>query len=472
MKWRAPGFAPGMGRLSLGFGLALALAVAVAGGFVYLVAGVQLTAEVDESLRHERNHLLPPGAPADSVALVGRVTAIEASRGISDRGHLLLDPAGRRLVGRVFMAMPAPGYSSVRYRDGGVKWHAGRTLSVTLPDGGHLVIIAHSEIDENMRQMVLPAVIVIVLVAGVAALAGSGLFAQMIARRIARAQSAADTIARGDLSGRIPLDGLDGLFAEQALSLNRMLDRMAEMVHSHRLFASHLAHDLRTPLTRLKGLLAEGLATSPGDRAALVEQADRECASIIAIFDSLLRLSEIEAGSHPVGLQPLALRPVIEDVVETMDPVIDDAGSQLSLGHLDEATVLADLGLVHQMLVNLLENIALHTPQGTHARISLLRDAARGEAVITIVDNGPGLVSTERKRVIHPFARGATAPSRQGSGLGLAIAEAIMRFHGGTLELADAAPGLAVILRLSLFAATDGVAHGLEAIDPYRHEPV
>ena len=447
--------APRMGRLPLGFGLALALAMAVAGGFVYFVAGVQLTAEVDESLAHERNHLLPPGAPTDTAALAARVTAIEAHRWISDRGHLLFDHAGQRILGRVDMPMPALGYSDVRYRDVGVKLHSGRALCVPLPDGGHLVIVAHSEIGEIMRQMVLPAVIGVVLVAGIAALTGSHLFAHMIAQRIARAQSAADTIARGDLSGRIPLDGLDGIFAEQALSLNRMLDRMAEMVHSHRQFASHLAHDLRTPLTRLKGLLAEELATAPGERATLVERADRECASIIAIFDSLLRLSEIEAGSHPVGLQPLALRPVIEDIAETMEPVIADAGSLLSLGQLDQATVLADLGLVQQLLVNLLENIALHTPQGTRARISLGHDAARGEAVISIADNGPGLAVAERARVIQPFARGVSTPSRQGSGLGLAIAEAIMRFHGGTLELADAAPGLAVILRLPLFAVME-----------------
>ena len=462
MTLRSTPVISGMGRLLIGFALALAVATALAGSVVYLVAGVQLTAEVDESLSHERRHLLPPGASADAGALVTRIAALEAGRSLTDRGHVLYDAQGQRLTGRLTMALPAPGYSNVLYRDGGVKWHSGRALCVALPGGGHLVIVAHSEIGENMRQMVLPAAIGVVLAGVIAGLAGSWLFARMLARRLLQAQGAADAIARGDLTGRIPLEGLDGVFAEQALSLNRMLDRMAEMVRSHRQFAAHVAHDLRTPLTRLRGILADDLASAPNDRAVFVERADRECASILAIFDSLLRLSEIEAGSHSAGLAPLALRQVIEDVAETMDPVIADAGGRLCVGPMEHATVLADVGLVHQVLVNLLENIALHTPRGTCATIALQHDTACGEAVITVVDDGPGIALAERALVTRPFVRGIGVGRHRGSGLGLAIAEAIMRFHGGTLELADAEPGLAVILRLPL------VNYGAGTADPKR----
>jgi signal transduction histidine kinase len=141
------------------------------------------------------------------------------------------------------------------------------------------------------------------------------------------------------------------VFAAQAQSLNQMLDRMEDMVNAQRQFASNLAHDLRTPLTRLRGLLAGEDAGS----ARLLDRAERECRSIIAIFDALLRLSEIEAGRHPTALAPLALGPVIEDVAETMEPVIADAGSRLELGELASAEIRADTGLVQQLLVNLLE---------------------------------------------------------------------------------------------------------------------
>jgi signal transduction histidine kinase len=240
----------------------------------------------------------------------------------------------------------------------------------------------------------------------------------------------------------VPLAGLDGIFAHQADSLNHMLDRMAQMAGSQRQFASHLAHDLRTPLTRLQDLLQDTAD------AAQMDKARRECGSIIAIFEALLRLSEIEAGRRPTAMTPLALDEMIADVAETMEPVIADAGSHLACLHSAPATVLADAGLVQQLLVNLLDNVALHTPAGTQASMALTR--GEHEAVITIADNGPGIAPDQHARVIHPFERGETRTS--GSGLGLAIAQAIMRFHNGTLELIDNRPGLAVCLRFPMSA--------------------
>jgi signal transduction histidine kinase len=139
---------------------------------------------------------------------------------------------------------------------------------------------------------VVAAIFVSALLVGLAA---TILFARLTARRLAETQAAADAIAQGDLTRRIPSDRLDGMFAVQAESLNRMLDRMEDMVNAQRQFSSHLAHDLRTPLTRLRGLLTA--ETAEADRVRLLERAERECASIITIFDALLRLAEIETGA-------------------------------------------------------------------------------------------------------------------------------------------------------------------------------
>jgi signal transduction histidine kinase len=167
----------------------------------------------------------------------------------------------------------------------------------------------------------------------------------------------------------------------------------------------------------------------------------------------LLRLSEIEAGRRPTAQVQVPLADFLLDLAETMEPVIADAGSCLMVGELAPLWVSGDLGMLQQMLVNLLENIALHTPAGTRATLAVVQDGA--EAVITVADNGPGIAPGERNRVVRPFESGAKAANARpngGNGLGLAIAEAVMRFHKGTLELADNRPGLAVRLRFPLGA--------------------
>jgi signal transduction histidine kinase len=160
----------------------------------------------------------------------------------------------------------------------------------------------------------------------------------------------------------------------------------------------------------------------------------------------LLRLAEIETGRHPSAMATLSLRPLIEDVADTMDPVIADRGGTLEVGRLDDVSITGDSDLINQLLINLLENVATHTPAGTRARLSLERDA--DGAVITIRDDGPGLAAADLVRVTRPFERGASASAARGSGLGLAIAQAIVRFHHGRIDLADAAPGLEVRVRI------------------------
>jgi signal transduction histidine kinase len=447
-----------IGRLAMQFGLAFALAMAVAGGIAFFVARHQLIAEDEATLLHERAKLIRPGQSDLSGELVARIAHRTTSKFMQSRGLMLYAPDGRLLAGRLTMPDPLPpeGFSQTVYRDATPKWHAARALSTRLSDGGHLIIVIHSEIGQSMRKMLVTGLLVLMAAGCMAGTAAAWVLTAQIARRLDHAVNTADAIASGDLSHRIPLAGLDGIFATQATSLNHMIDRMEQMVRSQRQFASHLAHDLRTPLTRLKGLLqAEPVQQ---DMRQVLDKAERECRSIIAIFDALLRLSEIEAGRRPTAMAPLALDEMIGDVAETMEPVIADAGSQLTLvapGGQPPATVLADAGLIQQLLVNLLDNVALHTPAGTRASIALAVEAR--EAVITLADDGPGIAPPDRERVTRPFEQGhgATGPGRragghQGSGLGLAIAQAIMRFHNGTLELADNHPGLAVSLRFPL----------------------
>ena len=445
----------GVGRLAIEFGLAFALAMLAMGMVVFLVAETSIAGRIDSALEYHSAKFLGAAGqgPEAPRRLAGRIAEWQQRKIISERTYLLYDRAGQRIAGRLALPRPGIGFSDVVFKGGGKSWQKGRALTRALPGGEIFVVVQHSEAAASLRA-ILPGVVAAIFASALlSGLAATLLFARQTASRLAATQAAADAIAQGDLSARIPTDRLDGVFAVQATSLNRMLDRMEEMVRLQRHFAGALAHDLRTPLTRLRGLLSAELSLGETDRFRLIERAERECAAVIAIFDALLRLAEIESGRHPSARTELCLSDLIEDIVETMEPVIADHGSVLELGSLDRALVNGDAGLINQLLVNLIENVATHTPSGTRATLSLA--CRNGVAVIELGDNGPGLPEGERARVMRAFERGAGAAQHPGSGLGLAIAQAIVRHHEGDLQLADNAPGLQVRILLPLAAAPD-----------------
>ncbi len=431
-----------MGRLAIQFGIAFALAMLAMGLIVFVVAEERIAQRIDNALDYHSAKFLGDGERPDPARVAARILEWQHRKVLSERTYILYDRNGRRIAGRLALQPPPTGFSNVLFMGGGKKWQKGRALTTRLPSGELFVVVQHSEAAASLRAF-LPYVVAAIFVSALlTGLAAAFLFARQTARRLAETQAAADAIAAGDLSRRIATARLDGMFAAQAESLNRMLDRMEDMVRTQRHFASALAHDLRTPLTRLRGMLTADLAQEGRPRMQLIERAERECVSIIAIFDALLRLAEIESGFHPSAMRDLPLHDLIEDVAETMEPVIADAGSELVAEPLDAVAIRGDASLLNQMLVNLLENVATHTPAGTRAVLSL--HSRNGRAQITIGDNGPGLAPDERARAVMPFERGRGTSGRRGSGLGLAIAQAIVRFHDGELELADNGPGLQV----------------------------
>jgi signal transduction histidine kinase len=423
-----------VGRVFFVFGGLFALAMLVMGVMAFIIAQHSVAQRIDNQLIEHRNKYLhtDAGAPATTADVAARIRDWQARKITSERTYSLFAPDGHMIAGRLGVR-PPPGFSDVVYRGGGHAWQRGRAIAWRLPDGALLVIVQHSEIENHLSHL-LPRLVLGAFFAALAAgLGATWLFAHLTARRLAATGDTADAIAAGgDLSQRVPMDDLDGMFARQAESLNRMLDRMESLVETQRHFASALAHDLRTPLTRLGSMLGQH------DLPA----AERECAGIIATFDALLRLAEIESGRHGGAMIDLSLGALVEDIAETMEPVIADAGGRLVTGPLEPAPIHGDPGLLSQLLINLLQNVATHTPPGTSAHLSLQTHA--DEVVLELRDDGPGLPRGDSTRVLRPFERGRGASERKGSGLGLSIAQAIVRFHQGRLDLADGGPGLLV----------------------------
>jgi len=308
------------------------------------------------------------------------------------------------------------------------------------------VVVQHLEAvrgPEAILPMAILAISVVALALGVSA---TLLVAKLTARRLSETQGTAAAIAAGDLSRRIPMERLDGMFAVQARSLNQILNHMAELVRAQQLFSSNLAHDLRTPMMRLRSQLEKPRATIPRHSRRC---ATGRSANAVRSSPSSTRCCgwpRSKPGSIP---PPWAHRAAPADPRHRRD---DGAGHHRSrrIESLDEFAINGDPDLMNQLLVNLLENVATHTPVGTNVTISL--ESAASGATITVRDDGPGLAMGDFARVMQPFERGLAVSPRKGSGLGLAIASAIVRFHKGCLDLADAMPGLEVRVKIPAHA--------------------
>jgi len=437
-----------IGRLTFQLGAAFAILMGATGVSLYYVAVDRLIANVDQSLERELGRLIVSGQTRTLLTndLENRIVLLEAGRTMTDKGHAIFDPSGRQIFGRIRLALPRKGFSDISFRNGASpRLREARALTYRLPDGNWLVVVSHSEIVDDLNDVLGPLSFALLVTAIIGGLLATTLLGRQIASRLQRIETAAEAISRGHLDSRVPVERLDGIFKRQAESFNRMLDRIAGLIANQRQFSSSLAHELRTPLTRLRGILREADDEAdelPQRVQSIFERAERESASTIRIFDALLRLSEIEAGRHPAAMVPVNLGEVVADVAESLEPVLGDAGCELQLAALHDIEVVADRELLVQLFANVLENVALHTPAGTHAVVTVLQ--YHDMAIVRISDNGPGLPVGTLESVLAPFERGPASNSVRGNGLGLAIAKAIVEFHEGELRLSDNAPGLIV----------------------------
>ena len=238
-----------------------------------------------------------------------------------------------------------------------------------------------------------------------------------------------------------------------------MLDRIDTLMESLRQVSNDIAHDLRTPLTRLRGRLEASLARPAGtEQAVAIEAALGELDAILATFAALLRIAEIEGGARRAAFETLDLTTVARIVVDAFAPSAEDAGQRLTLEGGDPVLIEGDRELITQMLVNLVENGLRHA--GNRAWVRVRCGAEGGRSILSVIDNGPGVPDSERERLFDRFHRLEANRSTPGSGLGLALAAtvdvhmtlttptslalvaAVARLHGAEASLRDAAPGL------------------------------
>jgi signal transduction histidine kinase len=278
---------------------------------------------------------------------------------------------------------------------------------------------------------------------------GLVMFSRLVERRIGAMRATAAAIVDGDMQRRVPTEGDGGAFDAQAHAFNAMLDRIAELMRGIAEVSSDIAHDLRSPLARLRGQLVqlERRADTPALREGLtaaIAQSD----TILGMFAAILRIAEVEGGARRAGFARFDLGELVAEIGETMAPVVEDEAHGLACGSVAMLPVHADRQLLTQVLVNLIVNAVRHTPAGTW--ITLAARAERGQAIVTVCDDGPGIAAADRATALRRFGQLDASRSRGGFGLGLPLAAAILRLHHGELRLEDASPGLRVVLTLPL----------------------
>jgi signal transduction histidine kinase len=278
-------------------------------------------------------------------------------------------------------------------------------------------------------------------------LAGGLFLSRGFLRRVDAIRQTAEAIIAGDLAQRIPARGTDDDLDRLSNTLNRMLDRIAALIESLSQVSNDIAHDLRTPLTRLRNKLvaAQSLVSMSPAQKASFESMIAETDEILDTFSALLRIAQIEAGTRRAGFQSVDLSETVANVAHAFSAAAEAEGKLLISDIQPGLTIHGDRELLTQMLANLVENAVRHTPIGSRIEIMFARKATG--VVGSVADSGPGVPADERKRIFRRMYRLERSRTTPGSGLGLAVVAAIANLHGIELVVGDHSPGLIITMR-------------------------
>ena len=426
----------------------------VLGGAVFWLTRATLHQQVKTRVESALHHFTEDFATNGVQGLVTH--AVDFGNGPGALDYLVQSPEGTRLAGEIPVVGARRGWLRLTVADqSGPKGVL--AYAEELPGG---VVVA---VGDDLRRVRLAEdailgafawALSVTLLLGV----GGGIWlSQIFLNRVDAISRTAEAIIDGDVTQRVPLRGTRDDLDRLAETLNRMLDRMAWLLESVRQASNNIAHDLRTPLSRLGQRLedARTQASSTADHQRALDAAKAEVDALLGTFAALLRIAEVEAGAQRAAFRRVDLSAIVATVAEAFTPSAEEAGYALVAEVTPGIAVHGDRELLTQMLVNLVENALRHTPPGTQVR--LLLGCAAGRAVLAVEDNGPGVPDAERELVLRRFYRVDHSRTTPGSGLGLSLVAAVVELHGAELRLEDARPGLRVTIALNLLRCAGGV---------------
>ena len=331
--------------------------------------------------------------------------------------------------------------------------HVAQATSFVLAGGVQLLV--GRDLAENVafRNRIVAALVssgALMLVLG---LVGGIVLSRRALARIETINRTGDLIMAGEFDRRIPLKGSGDEFDRLAQNLNAMLDQIERLMAGMRQVTDNIAHDLRSPLGRLRSRIEMALIEEPSTERyrEVLQQTIGEADQLLATFTALLDIAEAEAGSPRAQLAPLDLAAFARDLADLYEPVAEEKGLSLTLdAGRAPVEVRGDRHMLSRAIANLVENALKYTPAGGTVRVAVTPDGAM--ARLTVADNGPGIPAEERERVFDRFYRLEASRTTEGNGLGLSLARAVVRLHGGTITLEDNGPGLRAVVALPLAA--------------------
>jgi signal transduction histidine kinase len=320
---------------------------------------------------------------------------------------------------------------------------------VQLPGGFRLLVGRDLSEQQRVRAAIGNAVIWSVALVVVMGLAGALFVARRVLKRLDDISQTSRSIIEGDLSRRLAITGADDEIDRLAGTTNAMLDRINELMAGLKEVSDNIAHDLKTPLTRLRNRVEETLRTAQGEaeyRAAL-EATIEESDGLIRTFNALLMIARAEAGQLQPTMSRLDLAEVVQGVAELYEPVAEEVGVRLKVDAAGPYPLHGNRELISQVAANLVDNALKHgaRPSGT---VTLGVRTVGDTVEMSVADDGEGIRVEDRQRVVERFVRLESSRSRPGSGLGLSLAAAVAKLHGGELRLEDNQPGLRAVLVL------------------------
>ena len=325
-----------------------------------------------------------------------------------------------------------------------------------LPGGFRLLVGRDLEERERLYDIVFAAAqwsIAIVIVLGI----GGGIFvARRVLTRIDAMTETSRTIMAGDLSGRLPIAGSGDELDRLATNLNAMLERIETLMRGFKEVSDNIAHDLKTPLTRLRNRCEEALrgGKDEGDYRATLESTIEESDELIRTFNALLLIARAESGEASRHMTDFDAAEIVNGVCELYEPLAEEKGLRLRIETPLAARLRGNRELVTQALANLVDNAIKYAgpdhaaKNGAPAEVVVKALTEGDRVVLTVIDNGPGIAAPDRTRITERFVRLEQSRSEPGSGLGLSLAAAVAHLHGGDLTFEDNTPGLKAVLSL------------------------
>jgi signal transduction histidine kinase len=392
-------------------------------------------------------------AQMDQVAALDRLRAHVIADSGSERPFSLFDSSGHWVGGNQLNVSPAFVTSAPLDRpfdfrvtsDGGRLDYRGMIQRV--PSGNLLLVAQNSGDAARFDDVLLHALLLAGIVTGSLGLLGAAIAGADAVRRIDAVTKATQRIVDGDLSQRLPVHGNTGDFDRLNRVINGMLDEIERLMAEVKGVCDSIAHDLRTPLTRLLAGLerARRRAVSINDYETAIEDAIVETQGVLRTFAAMLRISEVESGARRAGFECVDLTQVVNDVFEFYEPLADEKDVHLVWRDDDAAVVIpGDPSLLFEAVGNLVDNAIKFTPAGGRVEVRTLAENSR--IGVEVSDTGPGIPFCEREAVLRRFYRVEQSRNTPGTGLGLALVSAIARLHSMDLIIVDTTPGCRITL--------------------------